>query len=97
MICGKNFLDGVDWFSIFLPILTSLIGITDFGAVIDFGLDFSLASGSGASISIGKTSFLSNFFYDLVLFLIGVVIDSSTFTKLVGDLLIVLESPSIFL
>lgn len=72
------------------------MGITDFDGTIDFGLDFSLASASGASISIGNKSFLSNFFYDLVLFLIGVVIDSSTFTKLVGDLLISLEPPSTF-
>jgi hypothetical protein len=72
------------------------MGITYFDGTMDLGFDFSLASGSGVSISIGIISFLSNVFYDLVLFFIGAVIDSSTFTKLVGDLLIILESPSIF-
>lgn len=72
------------------------MGKIDFDGTIGFDLDFSLASCSGASISIGNISFLSNFFYDLVLFLIDVVIDSSTFTKLVGNLVMILESSSIF-
>jgi hypothetical protein len=81
---GSDFLE---LFSLFFSATTTLI------TAIDFGLLFSLGYGSGALISMGIISFLLKIFYDFVLFLIGVFMDYSTFTKLAVLFSIILDAP----